>query len=161
MELMLVLAIVVITGALAVPLIENMLAGNKLTAAADVVKSRLNDMRTRAQESNEPFKLSFAENGNVIVVEPVNAVGDELQTQRTELPKDIVILGCNAINCEDGSVESITELVVQGDGTTGSPAQDFEISVGSGPGDTRPIIVRFGRDGAIKSSYANEGGNKP
>jgi len=165
MELILVLAIIVVSTGLAVPLIENMLSGNKLTAAADIVKSRLTDMRTRALEEGIAYKMTITQNGDIFRVEPAEpqeGMDVVAQQQDTELPKDVVIMGCNAINTECGEVVPCTEVVVMGNGTSGSPPQDFEIAVGSGPNDTRPIIVRFnGQTGAVTSGYAVEGGRQP
>jgi len=159
-EVTLVLAILVISTALAVPYMENMLSGNQLTAAADLVKSRLNDMRSRAREEGRRYKLTLGENGGTFKIEPL----DESATlpnfvSEEQLPKDISFRfpDCKSINTGDGTREeaATTEMVVLPDGTA---ASDYEISFGGTDGG-RSIVVRVkGQTGAVSSEFTGEGG---
>jgi Tfp pilus assembly protein FimT len=69
-ELVLVLAILVIAGALAIPAIDSMQAGPRLTAAADQVRASLNDARTRALDEHQPYRFACKDGTGQFKVAP-------------------------------------------------------------------------------------------
>jgi Tfp pilus assembly protein FimT len=58
MEIVLVLALLVVMGALAIPAIDAMQAGPRLTAATDMVRARLSEARVHAIEQRLPYRFA-------------------------------------------------------------------------------------------------------
>jgi len=155
LELVLVMVIVAITAAMAVPVVDGMFTGSQLHVAGDLVKSRLNEMRNRAREEGRPYKLTILDNGHAFRIEPVGdcAGVPNIQTD-DELPKDIVfrLQDCLAIVNDNGESSSnpTMEVIVEANGTAPS---DYEISLGAGNG--LPVVVSVrGATGAISSKVS-------
>lgn len=62
LELMLVLAIIVIAGGLALPSFDAMMATSNEHAARDMVRARWAEMRARAMEENRTYRFAVTEN---------------------------------------------------------------------------------------------------
>jgi len=56
-EIIVVLAIIMVAGAVAVPTIRSMMADTPVKAAADQVKSRLAEARAKAMEEGKPYRF--------------------------------------------------------------------------------------------------------
>lgn len=158
LEIVLVLAIIAITGALAVPMLENMLAGDKLVSAADMVKSRLSEMQSRAREEGRAYKFTFTESGDSFRIEPCqDCAGGTMDSAPIEdkLPTNITFKGATASSTDgEGDSSPTFEIVVLPDGT--SP-QNFEITLA--PTEGRAVVVRVrGLTGAVSSGPDGEGG---
>src|SRR4051794_19906579 len=98
-ELMLVMALMVIAAALAVPAIKTMMVDARITASGDVVRARMADTRSRALESGRPWKLGFLANTGVFQLAPEDSSAWESTDKdavmqedlvRDELPQDII-----------------------------------------------------------------------
>jgi len=153
------MAILVISTAMAVPYMEGMLAGNQLTAAADLVKSRLTDMRSRAREEGRAYKLTLGDNGATFRVEPLTEEGDlPNMVSEEQLPKDISfrLQECKSFTTGDGSREEANtmELIVLPDGTA---PNDYEISFGGNEGPGLVVCLK-GQTGAVSTKSNGEGG---
>ena len=70
MEMMLVLTIMVITAALAVPVIQSLLADNRQVAAGDQIRGRLADTRSKAMDEGRAWKLAYVANTGVLQLAP-------------------------------------------------------------------------------------------
>jgi len=162
LEVVVVLAILIITAALAVPTMENMMSGDKLVAAGDIVKSRLNEMRTRAREQGRSYKMVITENGDLFQVEPIGQCDGGAYDVKVEdrLPRDIVFKGATAADRNpdangERTPNSTTEIVILSDGTA---SMDYAVSIGTS-GNGRPMVVRLrGQTGAVTAGFAEEGG---
>ena len=69
-ELMLVLAVLIVVGALSVPVVESMLSTPRVTAGRDMVRARLADIRGRAMQEGRPYKFCFMEKSGKFRLEP-------------------------------------------------------------------------------------------
>jgi prepilin-type N-terminal cleavage/methylation domain-containing protein len=58
LEMVLVLALLVVLAAMAYPVIDSMQAGPRLTAATDLIRTKLNDCRTHAIEDRRPYRFA-------------------------------------------------------------------------------------------------------
>jgi len=159
MEFMLVLAILVITTGMAIPMMDNLLASDKQKAAQDMLKSRLAEMRTRACEEGRAYRFSFTQNSDSFRIEPVDPAaggGVDVQTE-DRLPKDITFKNCIAIST-GGEAEAVptTEMIILPDGTC---PQDYEISFGLPEGQPSGIRVR-GVTGAMTTIQNTPEGNR-
>jgi len=158
LEILLVLAIIVITTGLAIPLMDNMFGGNHLVQAGDLVKSRLNEMRTRAKDEGRKYKMTISEDGAIFRIEPLTEDGTDSATlvnfqTEDQLPKDVVFRPCTCVSCDgEGEVGTTQEIVINSDG---SAAFDYEIPL-TGTSENRGVVVRLrGLTGAISSAPMN------
>jgi len=163
LEVLLVVAILIITAALAIPTMENMMAGDKLVAGGDIVKSRLNEMRTRAREQNCDYRLTFTEGSDAFKIEPVDQCNDGTVGVVIEdrLPRDIVFKGATGTDREPGAdgernTATTTEIMVL---RSGKAAHDYAISLGVGnTSGGRPLVVKMvGMTGAVTSGMGEAG----
>lgn len=98
MEIVLVVALILISAAVAIPVWQSMLDDAKLTAASDLVRARMAQARARAMESGRPWRLACIPNTGVLQLAPEDSgewdrmdrnVIKEAELQREELPKGI------------------------------------------------------------------------
>jgi type II secretory pathway pseudopilin PulG len=106
MEIILVMAIIVIVGAISIPAMQTMLADARFSAAGDCVRGRLADTRANAMQEGRPWKLGFIANTGVYQLAPEDSsewdnpsqeLVEKADVTRDELPKDIVF----SLNQED------------------------------------------------------------
>jgi prepilin-type N-terminal cleavage/methylation domain-containing protein len=99
MELILVLAIIIIVGAIAVPVMQTMLDDARVSAAGDTVRGKLAETRSKAMEECRPWKLGFIANTGVYQYAPEDSAEWDSQNQdvietdslvRDELPKGTI-----------------------------------------------------------------------
>lgn len=131
MEMVLVLAIMVIAAAIAVPVVQTMLDDANMTAGADQMRARLADARARALDSGTPWKLAYQPGSGVYqyAAESDDASwsdtgSDEKETQdfvRGKLPKHVVM----AVNRDDIAG-------AQGDGTATGGWTTLAVFLGDG-----------------------------
>jgi type II secretory pathway pseudopilin PulG len=62
MELLLVLGIIAVIGAVAVPVCTTMFTSSRVNAAVDAVRSQLAQTRNRAMEERRPYRFAIKEN---------------------------------------------------------------------------------------------------
>ncbi len=69
-EILLVMAILLVGGAICIPLIAPMMSSNDLQAARDLVRARLTEMRTRAVSEGRAYSFSLVENSGKFRIAP-------------------------------------------------------------------------------------------
>lgn len=98
-EMILVLAIILIAVALAVPVVQSMLSDSRVNASADAVRGKLAETRARAMDDGIPWKLAVIANTGVYQLAPEDSPEwqnvstqprETLEFLRDELPKDVV-----------------------------------------------------------------------
>src|SRR5258708_432768 len=72
---MLVMAVILVTGAIAVPVIDSMMADGRVKAARDMVRGSWADIRGRAMKEGRPYKFSIMENTGKFRIEPEDGTG--------------------------------------------------------------------------------------
>jgi prepilin-type N-terminal cleavage/methylation domain-containing protein len=91
-ETVLVVAILVIVGAIAIPVTQTLLLDMRIVAAGDMVRARLADARSKALEQGRPWKLACIANTGVFQLAPEEASdwdsADQQPQQKMELIRD-------------------------------------------------------------------------
>ncbi len=70
LELLLVMAIILITASLAVPAIEGMMTDSRMKAARDMVRARWADVRGQAMKEGRPYVFGVVDGTGKFIVEP-------------------------------------------------------------------------------------------
>lgn len=157
LETMLVLALIVVVAAIAIPSIESMYSGVKLTSAADAVRSQWAEARARAAEDGIAYRFSVIPQSGKFKVAPdrqdeaTNDGEDAPLVFEGELPGGVLFADATDLNGEsDGEYQSL--VVFMPDGTARN-----DIEVGFRANGTRTLILRLrGLTGAVTSHW--EGG---
>ncbi len=101
MELIVVIAILLVVTAMAIPAFLNWLADARAAAAADMVRARMTDARARAMADGKPWRLAYLANTGFLQLAPEESTEwDNVQTSnlrqaeliREELPKGILLV---------------------------------------------------------------------
>jgi Tfp pilus assembly protein FimT len=71
-EILLVMAILLVGGAISIPLIAPMMSSNDLQAARDLVRARWTEMRTRAASEGRGYSFSLVENSGKFRIAPAD-----------------------------------------------------------------------------------------
>ena len=140
-ELMLVMAVILIAGAITVPAIDSMMADGRLKAARDMVQARWADAQGRAMKEGRPYKFSVIYQTGQFKVEPEDpdaasdaddaVTSDKGFTVEGELPTGILFAK------DDGSVGKA------GGGSNYEPLAVF-LEDGTARDDVR---IMFGKEG--------------
>lgn len=124
-ELVLVMAVIVALAGLTVPLIEPMLAPNRIQAASDLVRTEWAEMRARAMSEGRAYRFSVQENTGKYKIEPEEPPGQDdnepvLQVQG-ELPEQVVfvksemaLVGANAAPQGSGQWDTVAVFLPEG-----------------------------------------------
>jgi prepilin-type N-terminal cleavage/methylation domain-containing protein len=105
-EMLIVLAIIVVVSALAVPVIRTMLDDAHMNAGADMVRARLADARAKAFDSGKPWKFAYLPSSGIFQLAAEDDdewSGSDHEPKempnciRGELPKDVLL----AVNRDD------------------------------------------------------------
>jgi prepilin-type N-terminal cleavage/methylation domain-containing protein len=100
MELLIVLAILVIVAAIAIPVMSSMMTDTNTSVAGDQLRGLLAEARARAMEEGRPWRVGYLANTGTVQIAPEesseweNAATGEIEKIdliRQELPKDIII----------------------------------------------------------------------
>ncbi len=147
-EMLIVLAIIVIVSALAVPVMRTMLDDAHMSAGADMVRARLADTRAKAFDTGKPWKLAYLPSTGVLQYAAEDADVWSSSTDQTpdetpdyvrdELPKDVLL----AVNRDD---------IAGAEGTPQATGGWQTLAVFSGDGSARD-------DGAV---YVGKAGFMP
>ena len=70
LEIILVMALIVIMSAIAIPVMQSMLSDARVTAAGDQVRGKLADTRANAMAEGRPWRLAFLPNTGVFQMAP-------------------------------------------------------------------------------------------
>jgi prepilin-type N-terminal cleavage/methylation domain-containing protein len=100
LETVLVLAILVIAAAIAVPVIRSSIIDARMTAGADMIRARLADTRAHALDTGKPWKLAYMPGSGIFMLAAEDAdewnsagqdIKETLEFVRGEMPKDIIL----------------------------------------------------------------------
>src|SRR3954465_12191015 len=112
LETMLVLSLIVVVAAIAIPSIDSMYSGVKLTSAADAVRSQWAEARARAAEDGVAYRFSVVpQTGKFKVApdredEPTGDVADAPLVHEGELPGGVLFADASDMNGEsDGEYQ--------------------------------------------------------
>jgi type II secretory pathway pseudopilin PulG len=144
MELLVVIFILIITSAIAVPVIQAMLDDGRLQGATDMIRAKVAEARANAMETGNPWRVAFIPGTGVIQVAPDDATEwEQADTNlmqrpgliRQELPQ-FVYIGAGPGD-------------IQGAGATPSPGANWHtIAVYTYDGSAREdSITYFGKYG--------------
>jgi prepilin-type N-terminal cleavage/methylation domain-containing protein len=114
MEIILVVVIMVIVTAIAIPVIRSMLTDSRSTAAGDLVRGRLAEARSRAMEDGRPWRIGCIPGTGMIQVAPEDSqewahpsqdIIEMIDLIRDQLPGDL-IFGLSMDEIAGGSASS-------------------------------------------------------
>jgi hypothetical protein len=159
--MMLVMGILVLTGAICFPLVAPMLASNNLQGASDLVRSRWTEMRTRAVSDGRAYRFALMENTGKFRIAPDDdpSWGDSGQSSDSEarpwiveetLPGKVQFKNLQANKGSQGHGGSggwTHALTFMADGTA---REDVQISFSQGGGASLTLKVQ-GHTGAISA----------
>lgn len=149
MELLVVIAVIVILGAILVPSLIGFWSNNRTKAAADIATARLSDARGAAIAQGIPYRVCVSPNGLQVRVCPDQSGLTEqlafdtttVPVQRVDtLPKGVVLTPIytgidGVIPANDGWITLVTFLP---DGTCREDASEFVLS----EPEVTPLVVR-------------------
>lgn len=126
LEMLVVLAVIVMIGAVAIPSISGFYGNSKQRAAADILRTRLAEARAKAMERGTPFRVAINTDKSRIRVAPDT---DDFSSVTADDPPSY-----NSLATEDTLDEATVELVAeQGDDRT--PGNGGWITVATMRGD--------------------------
>jgi prepilin-type N-terminal cleavage/methylation domain-containing protein len=134
LELMLVVAIMVVLLALAVPMIGPMFAGSRVDAASDMVRARLAEMRVKAIEEGRPYALKVSKSR--FRVEPAHGSGSGAILEG-KLPGNVTFRLGNGARQESEDYQEIVRI-----NANGAPESDAVISFAD-PEGGRAVDLRL------------------
>ena len=155
-EIMLVLAILIIVGGLAMYSLSGMFKSSNLTAAADAVKSELTRTRNKAQEENRPYRFAVKVNTGSYRIAPDsdeywggsggsgpdnNSAGAGLENTVIEgnLPEKVCFSQPSGVSNGGGASDWSTAAVFSADG---SALDDVQLGL-SGEGGSGSVVIRL------------------
>lgn len=106
MEIILVMALIVVMSAIAVPAMQSMLSDAGVSAAGDRIRGRLADTRAYTMAQGRSWKLAFIANTGVYQLAPEDSVEWENVTKELDVKPDLI---------RDGLPQGIVFAVNQGD----------------------------------------------
>jgi len=137
-EIMVVLGVIAIATAIAVPTISSMMGDTPVKAAADQVKSRWAEARAKAIEQGKPYRFSVTDN-NKFRVAPDDDFDGASGMDET-LPKDVSFAQGNANNLQNDNGAEGGSVVFLPDGTAKT---DFELGL-NGQG-CAPVTLKMNK----------------
>jgi len=134
-EMMVVLAILVIALAVAVPLMSGLFGDTPTRAAADMVKSRWAEARSKAMEEGKPYRFQVTDSNHFRVApdDDFDGLGGLDET----LPQDVTFGAANQAN-------NVQTIVFLPDGTTASNAE-LPLIGQSGP----PVTLKLNKSTGV------------
>ncbi len=172
-ELVLVMAVLGISAAIAVPSVRSMFGNSRQTAAADTIKARWADARAFAREQGRPYRFAIVDGSGTFRVAPDSSEfwdspssdtsggnvdnGQKVSIIDGLLPKEVKFAstGSDAQNQQNsGSGSWANAIVFLPDGIARQDATVAFVEAGN----TRPLYLKLhGNTGATSTSYDAEG----
>jgi prepilin-type N-terminal cleavage/methylation domain-containing protein len=152
MELVLVLSILVILAALAIPMMGPMFASSRVDAASDMVRARLAEMRIRAMEEGRPYSLKVSKNRFRVEPADGNGAGSIVEG---ELPGKVSFRRADGGRQESEEFEEIARI-----NSSGAPDADVIISF-EDPEGGRAVDLRLQRVTGTVTATDRINGNSP
>ena len=138
LELVAVMAVLVAVAALSFPLIKPMLDGGHKDAAADVIRSRFSQAKTKAMSTGRPYSFECKKGSGKFRVVPdkddMSGPGSDdgaFHSGELELPGGIPFgddFGENSNDSDNGWIRVATFM------PNGSAKHDAKVTIGQGPG---------------------------
>jgi hypothetical protein len=172
-EIVLVMGILVLIGAVCVPLMKPMLASNDVQAATDLVRSRWTEMRTRAMTEGRAYRFAIQENTGKFRIAPddsqfwgdggSSSSGSDQPAWVIEetLPGQVVFMNGGSAGQDGGSAGggsggwSLSFTILP----DGSARQNVQVAFGQG-GAPSLILKLHGKTGAVVAEDATPQGNR-
>ncbi len=152
LELTLVMALIIVIAAIAVPSFDAMYSGVKLTTAADMVRGQWADARARAVEDGIPYRFAVVPQTGRFKVSPDNEDvlpddgGDPPLLVESTLPGNVSFADASDAS-SDGEYQTL--IVFYPDGTARE-----NVEVGFRASGTRILVLRLrGLTGAVTSAW--------
>jgi prepilin-type N-terminal cleavage/methylation domain-containing protein len=158
LETMLVLAVMLIIAAIAIPSIDSMYSDVKLTTAADMVRGTWADARARAAEDGVAYRFAVVPQSGRFKVSPDAEEapadgGDAPLSREDSLPGNITFADGSDTSGDSSDGEYQTLIVFYPDGTTRE-----DVEVGFRGRGSRTFVLRLrGLTGAVTSSWQGGG----
>jgi len=174
LELVLVLGVLGISAAIAVPSVRSMFGNSRQVAAADMIKARWADARSFAREQGKPYRFALVDGTGAFRVAPdssefwdgapgatpeANTDGQQCSVIDGSLPREVKFssAGNDAQSTQaapqDGGAWA-NAIVFLPDGTARQDATVAFVETGN----TRPLYLKLhGNTGATSTSYDDEG----
>ncbi len=156
MEIMLVLAILVAMGAVAMPLISGMMRGNKLRAASDQVRAAWGKARNLAMEQAKPYLFRFQPETGSYVVQPWSGADAEAVASTERATSSDAEPTMSADGANNSAEKSLPDNIVfhSGDTSTDTRSQSVlstdDSNRGGNFGSVAPIL--FFEDGSTSDA---------
>jgi general secretion pathway protein H len=142
-ELVVVLAILVIAIAVAVPLMSGMFGDTPTRAAADMVKSRWAEARAKAMEEGKPYRFQVTDNTHFRIAPDDDFDNDDSAT-KDELPRAVTFGNNQGGNGQAGSTDGNYTVVFLPDGTATTNVE-LPLSGQNGP----PVTLKLNKSGVV------------
>ena len=88
LEMLVVLAVLLIIGAIIIPTVSGLTGNTKVKGAADAVKARLLEARLNAMEQGRPYVFAISSDGTKLHVGPDETVEGEVSADGQPIPGD-------------------------------------------------------------------------
>lgn len=146
MELLLVLAVIVVIGALTIPSLATPMENQRLRKAADVIRAEWSTARVQAMKSGRIHLFRFEQGGDHYGVEPWAGAGDDLQSTNDQAVKSS---GGGLVTSQGvaAAQKQLPDGVVFGQGMTANDNR-ANFAMQAGGNDAAPVS-------AATASYAN------
>jgi prepilin-type N-terminal cleavage/methylation domain-containing protein len=166
-EIVLVMVVLVIVAALALPAIAPMMSRNQVQAASDLLRSRWTEMRTRAVADGRAYRFSIVENTGKFRIAPEDMEAGEGGDHEARpwvveeaLPGKVLFMGSQATSVGDHSQQSQASgggwsrvVTFLADGTA---REDVQVTFGQA--GSRSLVLKLrGMTGAITAEEPGRG----
>jgi hypothetical protein len=152
-EIVLVMSVLVVIGALSAPLLKPLFSSNQLQAASDLIRSRWTEMRTRAVADGRAYRFSIIPGTGKFRIAPEDdsmestQVGVRPYVVEESLPGSIHFLGGGSDSAASGGWSRLVTFL-----PSGTAHEDVQVTFGE-PG-SRSLALRL--RGATGSVTAEE-----
>lgn len=171
-EVVLVMAVLLVVGAVSLPLVKPMLASNNVQAADDVVRARWTEMRTHAMKEGRAYRFAIVANTGKYRIAPDDPQfwgGSGQATTSSDapawvveetLPGEVLFMNADASASQGGTSSSVGgpwthSFTFLADGTA---PQDVQVGFGQG-GKASVVLKLLGKTGAIAAGEDFQQGN--
>jgi len=114
LEVLIVMAIIVAFGAIALPQLRDFNGDSRIKAAADTVKGRIANARAASLESGRPYRLALNPEGNRFRIAPDELAFQNVAANDEDEEADSILVG------ETNLPKDVTAEIVTADGSTGA-----------------------------------------
>jgi prepilin-type N-terminal cleavage/methylation domain-containing protein len=174
-ELLLVLAIILVLGALIYPSMEGMYGSYRMTAAVDMVRASWAGARSRAIEEGRPYRFSIVPGAGKLRVAPDSdsywsgggSNPDDGSNQPPLIQEDSLPKGISFARADTGDAGSTADSSGGGWSTVctflpdGTASDDVSIEFAARGGGQNQVLKLRGLTGVVRLQRTNSGGQAP